>query len=264
MIDKYRLYKGSWIFKIDAHKEELLTKQSIDTMLARGGLIVRNTYNFDCLNETSFWYVIKDKFGEFEELSVNTRSKIRRCFKLMYVQRISPELLIESGYPVYVQAAESYKIKAIPPTFEDFKKRVIGAEENEYWGVFEITTGKLVAFSMNYVTDESCEYKTLKALPEYMKKYAYYGLIYEMNRFYLGECKLKYVNDGARTITEHSNIQPFLIGKFNFRKAYCNLNLHYKCWFGLIVKILYPFRKIILNRKVKSILNMEAMARGEY
>ena len=100
----------------------------------------------------------------------------------------------------------------------------------------------------------------MKAIPAYQKQYAYYGLIYEMNRFYLEERKLKYVNDGGRSITNHSNIQPFLIEKFNFRKAYCNLDIHYKWWLGAIVKTLYPFRKLIKVRQAQSLLNMEAMA----
>lgn len=51
----------------------------------------------------------------------------------------------------------------------------------------------------------------------------YYDLIYEMNRYYVEECKLQSVNDGARSLTEHSNIQLFLESKFWFRKAYCRL-----------------------------------------
>lgn len=113
---------------------------------------------------------------------------------------------------------------------------------------------------MNAVTNESCEYRTMKAIPAFQKQYAYYGLIYEMNRFYLEERKLKYVNDGGRSITNHSNIQPFLIEKFNFRKAYCKLDIHYKWWLGVMVKTLYPFRKLIKVRQVQSLLNMEAMA----
>ena len=85
-----------------------------------------------------------------------------------------------------------------------------------------------------------------------------------MNRYYLNELKLRYVSDGARSITEHSNIQPFLINKFKFRKAYCNLKLYYKWWFGIAVKLIYPFRRFIANGKAKAILNMEAMARGDY
>ena len=84
-----------------------------------------------------------------------------------------------------------------------------------------------------------------------------------MNRYYLEEKGLKFVNDGARSITNHSNVQPFLIDTFNFRKAYCRLNIKYKWWFGIIVSILYPFRRFIKIAKVQAILNMEAMARNE-
>lgn len=85
-----------------------------------------------------------------------------------------------------------------------------------------------------------------------------------MNRYYLEELGVKYVNDGARSITEHSNIQPFLIDKFHFRKAYCRLQVKYQWWVGIVVKLLYPFRKLIPVLKVKSILNMEAMSRNNY
>ena len=84
-----------------------------------------------------------------------------------------------------------------------------------------------------------------------------------MNRYYLEELKVKYVNDGARSITNHSNIQPFLIDKFKFRKAYCHLSIKYKWWMGMAVCMLYPFRKLIPLRQVKALLDMEAMARGK-
>ncbi len=113
---------------------------------------------------------------------------------------------------------------------------------------------------MNEVTSESCEYRTMKAIPAYQKLYAYYGLIYEMNRYYLEERGLKYVNDGGRSLTNHSNIQPFLIEKFNFRKAYCHIEIHYRWWLKVVIKTLYPFRDLSLLRKIKPLLNMEAMA----
>ena len=40
-----------------------------------------------------------------------------------------------------------------------------------------------------------------------------YGLLLKMNQYYLDEIGVKYVMDGARSITEHSNIQPFLESK---------------------------------------------------
>ena len=159
--------------------------------------MVRNVYDFDCKEETSFWYVIKDSFGGMEELSSKMRNQVKKCFKTMRVERISSECLLSEGYEVYVEAAENYRVKAVPPTKEEFEHRIKNSDENEYWGVFDIESGKLVAFSMNAVREECCEYRTMKAFPKYQKLYAYYGLIYEMNRYYLEERKLKYVNDGA-------------------------------------------------------------------
>lgn len=263
MKTKYRLYKGAWIFALDPHLEKKLNDDEKKSLLNQGGIMIRNAYNFDCGQETSFWYVIKDSFGGMEELSSKMRNQVKKCFKTMRVECLSTEQLKKEGYPVYVEATQSYKIKSIPPSEKEFQARIDNAEENEFWGCYDIESNKLVAFSMNAVTSESCEYRTMKAIPAYQKQYAYYGLIYEMNRFYLEERKLKYVNDGGRSITNHSNIQPFLIDKFNYRKAYCKFEIHYKWWLKILVKMLYPFRNIIKIRQVQSLLFMEAMAHNE-
>lgn len=263
MTEKYRCYKGAWVYAHDPHLESKLMDAEVVALLKKGGMMVRNTYDFDCKMKTSFWYVIKDSFDGMETLSSKMRNQVRKCFKTMRVAKISAEYLITNGYKVFVEASDSYHIKTIPPTREEFEDRVKNAAENEYWGVIDIDTEKLVAFSMNAVTAESCEYRTMKAIPKYQKLYAYYGLIYEMNRYYLRERGVKYVNDGGRSITNHSNIQSFLIDKFNFRKAYCHFDIHYKWWLGFAVKCLYPFRKIVHVRQIKALLDMEAMARGK-
>ena len=229
---------------------------------------MRNIYNFDCGYETSFWYVIKDSFGGMDELSSKMRNQVKKCFKTMRVEKISAERLKENGYDVFVEACKSYQVKAAPPTKEEFEERINHAMENEYWGVTDIANHRLVAFCMNAVTDVCCEYRTMKAIPKYQKLYAYYGLIYEMNRYYLEERKLRYVNDGARSITEHSNIQPFLIEKFRFRKAYCYIHLSYNRWLNVIVKCVYPLRRLLgcfecgtYIRQVNSLLKLEEIAR---
>lgn len=262
MIEQYRYYKGAWIFANDPHKESRLSDVEISQLLKKGGMMIRNAYDFDCNEETSFWYVIKDSFGGMEELSSKMRNQVKKCFKTMRIEKISAEYLIANGYKVFVEASDSYRIKAVLPTKDEFVVRIKNAVENEYWGVIDIETENLVAFSMNAVTKESCEYRTMKAIPKFQKLYAYYGLIYEMNKYYLEERKVKYVNDGARSITNHSNIQTFLIDKFNFRKAYCHLDIKYKWWLGIAIKCLYPFRKFFPVRRVKALLDMDAMVRG--
>lgn len=260
----YRYYKGAWVFAHDPHLEQKLTPEDMSALWSKGGMMIRNAYDFDCKDETCFWYVIKDSFGGMEELSTKMRNQVKKCFKTMRVEKISADFLVQNGYEVFVAASDSYRVKAEPPTREQFVTRINNADENEYWGVIDLETEKLVAFCMNAVTAESCEYRTMKAIPEYQKKYAYYGLIYDMNQYYLEERKVKYVNDGGRSITNHSNIQPFLIDKFNFRKAYCHFDIYYRWWLGIAVKCLYPFRKLISIRQAKALLDMEAMARNEY
>ena len=60
-MNQYRLYKGAWIF-LEESKENLLSEKESKDLLRNGGLMIRNTYDFDTKEETSFWFIIKDKF----------------------------------------------------------------------------------------------------------------------------------------------------------------------------------------------------------
>lgn len=116
---------------------------------------------------------------------------------------------------------------------------------------------------MNTVDKRFVQYNTLKAIPSMMNKhYPYFGLLYEMNHYYLVECKCDYVSDGWRSITNHSGIQPFLEKNFGFRKAYVRMKLHYSMLFGLAVRILFPIRKFkYLPLIVKNVLQFEEINR---
>lgn len=259
-MNEYILYKGAWIYNGEVHYEQHLPKEKVSELIHKGGMMVRNSFDFDCGEVTPFWYIIKDTFGGMEELSSNTRNQIRKCFQTIRVERINANFLSKNGYEVYVQACQSYNDKSVvPPSYESFSQGLLDCDGYEFWGCFDVESDKLVAFSMNYVTAECCEYKTMKAIPMYQKRYAYYGLLYEMNRYYLQERGLKYVSDGARSITEHSNIQPFLENKFKFRKAYCHLQIHYVWWLAIAVHLLMPFQRFINIPKIKAVLNMNSM-----
>lgn len=210
--------------------------------------------------------MIKDYFGGMEELSSKKRNQVRKSFKMCNIRMVSREEMIEQGYEVHVSAAENYKVKTVVPSPEEYRSRfsIESAKGYDYWAAFDKQSGRMIAFSINKVMPDYCNYETMKAIPLYLKShYPYYGLLYEMNRYYLQEKGLKFCNDGARSITNHSNVQPFLIDTFNFRKAYCHIKITYKWWFGIVIKSLYPFRKFIPNAKLQAILNMEAMARNE-
>ena len=75
-------------------------------ILKRGGMLLRNTYDFDCKKETSFWFVIKDRFGGFEELSSKVRNQVRKSLKTYDIRRVSLKDLESVGYYIFSVSVE--------------------------------------------------------------------------------------------------------------------------------------------------------------
>ena len=264
----YFKYRNAWRFNGAPHKETLLDKKEWKSILKQGGILVRNTYDFDCQQETSFWNLIKDSFGGLEELSGNTRKKVRRSLEHFEFKTVDASLVKEHGFSILSATYADYAVSDRPMTLNTFHEymKMFESFQYEYWGVFDRSDGNFVGFCANHVWKDACEYGVVGILPKYKRQctaYPYYGLYYSMNQYYLQEKGLRYVTDGTRSITEHSNIQLFLEEKFHFRKSYCKLAIYYKWWMKIAVNVLYPFRKIITLPRVKAILNMEAMQRGE-
>lgn len=260
----YLLYRNAWRYAGPPHLEQRLQPEDYRALLKQGGFFVRNTYGFDHQEETKFWNLIKDDFGGLEELSGNTRKKVRRSFEHFDFRLIDLAVVRKAGYPILKATYEDYAVSDRTMNAKTFNEFLNLCERYNYdcWGVFDHEGDRLVGFCLNHVWSDSCEYGVVGILPEYKRKntsYPYYGLYHRMNQYYLQEKGLRYVTDGTRSITEHSNIQPFLEEKFHFRKSYCHLEVHYNWWMKIAVKVLYPFRKIITIPPVKAVLNMESM-----
>lgn len=110
-ITNYKIYKHAWIDKRAPHFGEKLDSTSISELLSNGGLMVRNTYDFDCEKETSFWYVIKDSFEGMEELSSRCRGKVRRSLKTYDVRRVSAQELLAVGLPIIKWLVNHIRLK---------------------------------------------------------------------------------------------------------------------------------------------------------
>ena len=96
----FYLYRKAWRFDGAPHQEPKLTKEEGKKLLKQGGLLVRNTYDFDCPEETRFWNLIKDHFGGMEELSGNTRKKVRRSLEKLDFKHIDIDLIEQEGFPI--------------------------------------------------------------------------------------------------------------------------------------------------------------------
>lgn len=264
----WKIYQGALIADVPPHTKIELDKNDISFLLKKSkAFFLRWVSDFDRKDKTQFWYVIKDNFGDFDELSSNTRSKIRRGLKKCYVKKVDKKEIADQGYNVYIKAFDRYDTFIKPLSEEEFKKN-IEQTDYDYWAVYFKENDELVAFSQNIIADLTVNYSVIKLHPDYLKYYTSYALLFEMNKYYLSEHNFKYVNDGARSLSHATNIQNFLIEKFKFRKAYCTLNVAYSPLVEIFVKILYPFRKIIeklkfsIAQKITVVLRHEEIRRS--
>ncbi|MBP5573008.1 MAG: hypothetical protein J6X40_02445 [Bacteroidales bacterium] len=262
-MDAFYLYRKAWRYDGAPHEEPRLNKEEARALLKKGGLLVRNTYGFDCSEETAFWNLIKDRFEGLEGLSSGTRNRVQKSLEHLDFRRIGIETVQEKGYPILKATFDDYAIVDRPMdehVFQDYLDHC-RSKDYEYWGVFDRHDDRFIGFCANRLWQDAAEYGVIGIDPSYKHNgtFPYYGLFYSMNRHYLQERGFRYVTDGSRSITEHSHIQGFLIEKFLFRKSHCHLAIHYRWWMGLAVKLLYPFRRWIASPRVKAILNMESM-----
>lgn len=257
----YELYHGAWKNRKAPHNCTKINEIEAFGLLRNGGYFVRNIYNFDVAEERQFWYVIKDSYGGIEELPSKVRNQVRKSLKTYTFRIVEAAEMKEKGYELYNQSRARFG-NNLQVTYEDFSKRCDNPGQ-DFWLGIDCETGKAECLAFNRCFKDYCSYVSMGVNPNAPKStYPMYGLIFEMNKYYLEDLGLKYVMDGARSITEHSNIQPFLEEKFKFRKAYCELQIFYKPWVGAAVKMLFLFRKLIKNPKIAAILRQEAWARG--
>ena len=185
----WRLYKSTWIF-LEESKEELLSSEEANALLKKRGLMVRNTYDFDTKEETSFWFIVKDHLENISELPFSTRRNIRRALRFYNIRKINVNEFSEKALPIINSAQKSYKVKSKVTSKKEFDKEIEQYKKDdnkEFWIVERKSDNEAVAIAINTIKEDSCEYDTMRCKAEALKDrtYPYYGLIYIMNNHYL-------------------------------------------------------------------------------
>ena len=215
------------------------------------------------------WHcVLCERPVDLSALSENTRSKVRRGLKNCIVRRIDTHAMEAEAWPVYSAAFTRYKNPMSMEKEQRFKREIVMAEGFEdiihYWGVFEKQTGRLIAYSLNYLYDKAeVNYRTIIFHPDYLRLYPSYALFYEMNKYYLEEQKFSYVNDGFRSLLHETNIQDFLVTKFFFKKQPVGLKIYYRPIAGMCIAATYPARHFFgkLSRPLTALYKLEEINR---
>lgn len=219
------------------------------------------------LNSKQWYAVICDEFLPIDKIpSSNMRNQIRKGLKNCEVKKIDAETMCNHGYEVYINAFKNYKSKNTKilrkkEFINNIKVNTDFKDIIDYWGVY--VNNKLVAYAENYIYDNlEANYSTVKFDPDYLKYYSSYSLFYKMNEYYLENHRVEYVSEGYRSLSHETNIQNYLINKFNFKKLYLQLNVEYRQPLRSLIILAYPFRKILsFNKHLGSLLHLEKIKR---
>ena len=210
------------------------------------GLFVKYTTNFDCNNATDWWYVIKDGNFDLSELKAKHRYEITSGLKNIDVKIINAENYSKELYDVYISATNSYSGFKNSATYENFKAKCDNCKKNEfYYGAFQKSTNILVGYALCVVHDDYVDFQVLKIDPKYLKLKASAAIVYTLLTDYLSKENIKFICDGERSIRHKTHFQDYLEKYFGFRKAYCKLNIIYNSKFYIILKLVFPLRKIL-------------------
>jgi hypothetical protein len=217
------------------------------------------------------WYaVICDRFTPLDEMKSKARGEIRRGLRQCEVRRIDGVFLADNGYEVMVEACKSYgAYQGTIPSEARFRKSAIEKHAFDdlvhYWGVFDRSTGKLIAFSENRVFGRiEAAYITIKLHPESLSLYAGYALVHTMNEYYLAQEGFQYVNDGWRSVLHETQVQDFLIRKFAFRRQPSCLRVFYRGGLSALMKAAYPFRGVLrkADQRLAAMFALEEISRA--
>jgi len=207
-------------------------------------------------SSTEWWWIVSDRPIRLETLTGNTRSKVKRGMKRCKVKIITTDWLSENGYECYRSAFRRYK--NVKPSDKNLFQQDIRSKKGyscfKFWGVF--FKEKLIGYTECIIINNTIATSTIKYHPDYLKYYSAYTLMYSILDYYLNQKKYNSISNGTRSIAHDTQMQEFLIKKFNFKKKFCKINVVYSPLFGFLVKTAYWLKSIIniLNQLIPNII----------
>lgn len=273
MIDGWKYYNNAVIPSCAPHLMPNLSvvknKQVFRSKQFQGKvLLARWTSDWDCERKTEWWYIIKDTPFDISKLKAKRRYEINKGIKNFDVRIIEPSILIDEIYRVTIEAYSGWPEKYRPSVSRESVQKLIESwKKSIVFGGFERESDELMAYAVLIDSNTYIEFSILRAEPKAEKSGINAAMVAEILDYF--KAKLEqgiYINDGSRSIRHETAFQDYLEKYFEFRKAYCKLEIAYKGIVGVIIKCLYPFKNIInsntrIGSKISAILKMEEIRR---
>ena len=223
---------------------------------------------FDCSEQTDWWFTIKDSEYDLSKLNSKKRYEITKAKKFCDSKKIKPLEYEADLFEVFCKSFEGYTTVERPKNIirKDFHNNIISMTNDKYcdvYGCFYRETERLVGFLVMYRREHIYGLTQLKTIPEYEKYNSNFSLLDAM----LSDCNEQLINhtliisNGSRTIRHQTNFNDFLEKYFGFRKAYAKLVIVYRFPFGAIVSVLRPFMRFLEKTKNPFLYNVYSVLR---
>ncbi len=230
---------------------------------------VRNTFfasyitEFDCKENTDWWFTIKDDSYDLSKLNSHDRRNVISYKKKCFAKKIIPIEYTEKLFDCYQKSFNAYPLKYRPThfSFEDFKENLKrwSNPNSLVYACFLNETDDIIGFSIVQICGNSFQMDMQKTDPEYENCRSSAALMDIMLNEY-NEIKKEnsnfYVSNGTRSIKHQTNFNLYLEKYFGFRKAYAKLRIVYKFPIGIIVAILKPFMFLLKNSRNPFLYNV--------
>lgn len=234
-------------------------------------LFARWTSDYDCPQETNWWYIVKDTPFDIAALKAKRRYEINKGIRHFDVREIDPIAQKENLFSI-AQRANLARPKENRPKFER-DSFMLALENGGYYkayAAFDRNSDAMCGYVLLRQTDRCINICVLKSEPQYESEGINAAMVYAVlkeHQTFLSENG--YVCDGERNVFHETAFQEYLMKYFEFRKVYCRLNIAYNPRIKWLVNCLYPFRKMIkkrsksrLTKKISAVLKMEEITRA--
>lgn len=235
------------------------------------------TTNWNCNNNTGWWYIIKDTPFDITTLKTKRRYEITRARRFFEVHEIKPTDFTKELSEVQEKSFSAYPKKYRPIFIKnEFTQNLLNLgllikeKKIKFFGAFFKETGKLCGYSYIGCNDQHFDLSVLKTIPEYEKYNVNAALMDGVLNAIQEELQQGfYICDGSRAINHETHFQDYLEKYFGFRKVFCRLNIVYTPLCKYAVAFIYPFRGLIkkfgtcssLFHKISALLKMEEIQR---
>lgn len=269
----WKYYNHAMLPDCKPHEEaniQILTKEIWKCRPWNKALLAKFTSDWDCEEETGWYWVIQDSPLELDKLKSKKRYEIRKGLKNFYVRPINPMKYPEELFEIAVDTILSYpKAYQILPDKEQFIQKLPTWKFT--FGAFDKETKKLCGYIIMVEREEVLYYSECRVLQNCERRNISAALVYSMIDYYRERITNDgaYIVDGERNINHITNHQDFLCSKMGFRKVNVKLHLVYRPGMKVLVNILFPFRRLLkkfdLNHpfihSINGVMKLEAIVR---